>query len=146
MEKLNEYLQLLMSTCSEELHLEPDVRPYLVYGDKRTDVSNTPVLGTHISMMVFPLIPPDIKATLPHSSEIEFVHQHSVGNFTFFVQKSPAGFNVTVRPMLSDARPAPPNADPPEDMLGVSVDTTPPPVSSARTDSCSAIGTRCVRS
>ncbi len=131
MEKLNEYLQLLMSTCSEELHLEPDVRPYLVSGNKRTDVSNTPVLGTHISMMVFPLIPPDVKAALPSSSEIEFVHQHNAGNFGFYVQKSPAGFNVTIRPMLSDARPSPPDADPPEDLLAVNTDSAPvPPVQS----------------
>ena len=112
MEKLNEYLQALLSTCSEELHLEPEKNPYLVSAAGAKDVANVPLLGTQISMMVFPLIPSDTKAALPHNSEVEFVHTNEVGNFSFLVQKSPAGFNVTVRPMLSDAgqsfgRPAP---------------------------------------
>jgi twitching motility protein PilT len=102
MEKLNEYLQRLLSTCSEELHLEPDLKPYLVSGKGITEIANVPILGTQISMMVFPLIPPEAKAALPHSSEVEFVHPHSLGKFNFVVQKSPAGFNVTIRPMLSE--------------------------------------------
>lgn len=103
MEKLNEYLQSLLSSCSDELHLEPDRNPYLVSGDGTTDVSNTPILGTQISMMVFPLIPPHVKSALPNSSEVEFVHPHILGNFNFVVQKSPAGFNVTIRPMLESS-------------------------------------------
>jgi hypothetical protein len=103
MEKLNEYLQSLLSTCSEELHLEPDKKPYLVSANGTTDVANVPILGTQISMMVFPLIPPEVKSALPHNSEVEFVHPHNLGNFNFVVQKSPAGFNVTIRPLLTDA-------------------------------------------
>ena len=118
MEKLNEFLQRLLSTCSEELHLEPDMKPYLVSGSETSEISNVPILGTQISMMVFPLIPPEAKAALPHSSEVEFVHPHNLGKFNFVVQKSPAGFNVTIRPLLSEItsaaggyRPLPP--DPP---------------------------------
>lgn len=117
MEKLNEYLQALLSTCSEELHLEPDKKPYLISAAGSRDIANVPVLGTQISMMVFPLIPPDAKAALPHNSEVEFVLPHNLGNFNFAVQKSPAGFHVTVRPMLSEPgmssagyKPLPPTA------------------------------------
>ena len=100
MEKLNEYLQTLLSSCSEELHLEPERNPYLVSENRTTELGSTPMLGTQISMMVFPLIPADVKSALPHSTEVEFVHPHNLGNFNFIVQKSPAGFNVTSRPML----------------------------------------------
>lgn len=103
MEKLNEYLQTLLSTFSYELHLEPNRNPYLVTSTGMTDVSNTPILGTQISMMVFPLIPPDVKQQLPNKQEVEFVHPHTLGNFNFVVKKSSAGFNVTVRPMMADA-------------------------------------------
>ena len=103
MEKLNEYLQMLLSTCSEELHLEPDRNPYLLSASGANDVANVPMLGTQISMMVFPLIPPDVKSALPHNSEVEFIHPHKLGNFNFVVQKSPAGFNVTIRPMVNES-------------------------------------------
>ncbi|MEO6655859.1 MAG: type IV pilus twitching motility protein PilT [Pyrinomonadaceae bacterium] len=102
MEKLNEYLQTLLSSCSDELRLEPDKNPYLIAKNRTTDVANTPLMGTQISTMVFPLIPADVKSALPHSSEIEFVHPHNLGNFNFNVQKSPAGFIVTIRPLLVD--------------------------------------------
>ena len=68
------------------------------------EVTNTPLLGTQISMMVFPLIPSGIKLQLPNKSEVEFVHAHSLGDFNFLVQKSPAGFNVTIRPLLSQPK------------------------------------------
>jgi twitching motility protein PilT len=105
MEKLNDYLQTLLSTCSYELHLEPNKNPYLVSASGANDVNNSPLLGTQISMMVFPLIPNDIKQQLPSRSEIEFVHPHNLGKFSFLVKKSPAGFNVTIRPMLSEKPP-----------------------------------------
>ena len=105
MEKLNDYLQTLLSTCSYELHLEPNKNPYLVSANGQNDVNNTPLLGTQISMMVFPLIPHDVKQQLPSQAQIEFVHPHNLGKFNFQVKKSPAGFNVTIRPMLSDEPP-----------------------------------------
>jgi twitching motility protein PilT len=105
MEKLNEYLQTLLSSCSYALHLEPDKNPYIVSSAGSTDVANAPMLGTQISMMVFPLIPADVKMQLPNKQEIEFVHPHALGNFNFSVRKSPSGFLVTVRPMLPDALP-----------------------------------------
>jgi twitching motility protein PilT len=105
MEKLNDYLQTLLSTCSYELHLEPNKNPYLVSANGQNDVNNTPLLGTQISMMVFPLIPNDVKQQLPSQAEIEFVHPHNLGKFNFLVKKSPAGFIVTIRPMLSEKPP-----------------------------------------
>ena len=105
MEKLNDYLQTLLSTCSYELHLEPNKNPYLVSASGANDVNNSPLLGTQISMMVFPLIPNDVKQQLPSQAEVEFVHPHNLGKFNFHVKKSPAGFNVTIRPMLSEKPP-----------------------------------------
>lgn len=102
MEKLNEYLQTLLSTCSYELRLEPNKTPYMVSSSGTTEVANSPLLGTQISMLVFPLIPSVVKQDLPNKPEIEFVHQHNLGNFNFHVKKTPAGFNVTIRPMLSE--------------------------------------------
>jgi twitching motility protein PilT len=103
MEKLNEYLQALLSSCSEELHLQPEIKPYLVSGNSTREIANIPILGTQISMMVFPLIPPDVKAALPHNSEVEFIYVQDLGKFNFVVQKSPAGFNVTIRPLMGEA-------------------------------------------
>lgn len=103
MEKLNDYLQRLLSSCSDELRLEPDRNPYLVSDNNTTDVANVPLMGTQISTMVFPLIPPGVKTTLPHRSEVEFVLPHSLGNFNFNVQKSSSGFIVTIRPVLTDS-------------------------------------------
>ena len=103
MERLNEYLQKLLSSCSDELHLEPNKNPYLIQKDRTSDVGQVPLLGTQISTMVFPIIPPDVKRALPSSDEIEFVHTHPLGRFNFIVRKSPSGFLVTVRPLMKDA-------------------------------------------
>jgi twitching motility protein PilT len=115
MDILNGYLQRLLSSCSDELRLEPDKNPYLVSENRTTDVAQVPLKGTQISTMVFPLIPPDAKSALPHKSEIEFDLPHNLGNFNINVQKSPAGFIVTIRPMLTESggslqipRPLPP--------------------------------------
>src|SRR5688500_1133797 len=102
MEELNQYLQLLVSSSSYELHLEPNKNPYLVNSAGQTDVAPAPLLGAQISMMVFPLIPNDIKQELPNQPQIQFVHPHNLGKFSFTVEKSPAGFNVTVRPLLGE--------------------------------------------
>lgn len=102
MEKLNEFLSTLLSSCSDELRLEPEKNPYLVAANTIREIGNSPMLGTQISMMVFPLIPPDVKAALPHNNEVEFVHAHELGRFSITVQKSPSGFVVSVRPLLGD--------------------------------------------
>ena len=107
MEQLNQYLQMLLSTSSYELRLEPNKVPYLVNATGQSDASNTPLLGTQISMMVFPLIPPDVKQDLPNQPQIQFVHPHNLGKFSFTVEKSPAGFSVTVRPLLGTPIDAP---------------------------------------
>jgi len=101
MEMLNEYLKTLLSSCSDELRLEPDKRPFMVSDNRTTDVGNVPLKGTQISTMVFPLIPADAKSALPNKPEIEFVHPHNLGNFSFTVQKSSSGFIVTIRPALN---------------------------------------------
>lgn len=100
MEKLNEYLQTLLSTCSYELHLEPNKTPYLTSDNGTTEINKTPLLGTQISLLVFPLIPNSVKQELPNKPQIEFVHTNNLGDFSFLVKKSAAGFIVTVRPVL----------------------------------------------
>ncbi len=102
MEQLNQYLQQLLSSSSYSLHLEPNKNPYLLSASGQSDVGNTPLLGPQISMMIFPLIPLDIKQDLPNRPHIQFVHPHNLGKFNFAIQKSPAGFNVTVTPMLGN--------------------------------------------
>ena len=101
MERLNDYLQKLLSSCSDELHLEPNKNPYLITDDRTSDLAQVPLLGTQISTMVFPIIPPEAKMKLPSASEIEFLHPNDLGSFNFTVQKSPAGFIVTVRPVFN---------------------------------------------
>ena len=102
MEKLNEYLQTLLSTFSYELHLEPNKIPYIVSESGTIDVAHAPMLGTQISTLIFPLIPTAVKMELPNKQEIEFVHNHNLGSFNFAVKKSPAGFIVTIRPVLNE--------------------------------------------
>ena len=102
MDKLNEYLQKLLSTCSYELRLEPNKTPYMINGNGSTEVANTPILGTQISMLVFPLIPAGVKQELPNKPEISFVHNSMHGDFNFLVKKTPAGFDVTIRPIFAD--------------------------------------------
>jgi hypothetical protein len=116
MEQLNQYLQMLLSSAGYELRLEPNKVPYMVSANGNSDVSNTPLLGTQISMMIFPLIPPHVKDDLPNQPQIQFVHPHNLGRFSFTISKSPAGFNVTVKPLLGSALPTdaapPPTAKP----------------------------------
>ncbi len=113
METLNEYLQILISSSSNELRLEPDKNPYLVSAKGTTDVSRFPMAGTQIGLLVFPLIPPETKQELPNQSEVAFVHPHNLGNFSFVVQKSPSGFNVSIKPLPADkpSETASPEAD-----------------------------------
>ena len=98
MEKLNEYLQALVASSSYEHRLEPNKAPYTVSVNGTADVSAETLQGTQISMMVFPLIPNDVRMQLPSQPEVQFTHPHNLGKFTFTVTKSPAGFIVAVRP------------------------------------------------
>jgi twitching motility protein PilT len=103
MEKLTDFLQKLLSSCGEELRLEPDRNPYIISDDRNSDVANSPLLGTQIASIVFPLIPLNVRAQLPHKSEIDFVLPHDLGDFNFNVQKSPAGFIVAIRPIINNS-------------------------------------------
>lgn len=99
MEQLNQFLKNLISTSGKELHLEPNRKPYIVSKGGVMDIDTPALQGTQISTMIFPLIPDDVKADLPNEPKVEFVHPHNLGRFNFTVQKSPAGFIVTVRPL-----------------------------------------------
>jgi twitching motility protein PilT len=100
MDKLNEYLQSLVNSCSYELHLEPNRPPYMISSNGINELQNAAILGNQISQLVFPLIPAEVKKELPDKDEIQFVHPHNLGEFNFVVKKSPAGFMVTVTPIL----------------------------------------------
>jgi len=108
MEQLNHYLQELVSTSSYELHLEPNKNPYIVNASGISDLAQTPMIGTQISMMIFPLIPADVKGDLPNQPTVRFVHPHALGKFSFAVQKTPAGFSVTVTPFIGEPTPSEP--------------------------------------
>ncbi|MGI8641092.1 MAG: type IV pilus twitching motility protein PilT [Pyrinomonadaceae bacterium] len=90
-------------------------KPYYVISDNgTTEVANVPLLGTQISMLIFPLIPNAVKLELPNKPQVEFVHNHNLGNFSFLVKKSAAGFIVTIRPILSVSNKVDKAADLPE--------------------------------
>ena len=113
MDKLNEYLNSLVSTSSEELRLEPNKNPCLISTGGSADIAPEPLQGPQISMLVFPIIPVDVKRQLPSSSEVEFVHPHNLGGFHFHIKKSPAGFVVSVRRDPNSQRPEPAEATEP---------------------------------
>lgn len=102
MEQLNQFLQLLVSSSSHELRLEPNKKPYLLNTTGQSEVTNAPLGGTQIGQMVLPLIPPDMRQDLANQPRIQFVHPHNLGQFSFTIQKSPAGFNVTVRRLVAN--------------------------------------------
>lgn len=125
MDQLNQYLEQLISTSGSELHLVPNANPYVVSASGNTDVGNVPLQGSQISLMVFPLIPADVKQELPNQPSVHFVHPSNIGEFSFTVQKSAAGFNVTIVPVSGTmpagtsapaAIEAPEDEDPPIDV------------------------------
>ena len=99
MDKLNEYLQALVDTRSEELHLIPNKNPYLVSSNGSADLEARPILGTQIGNLVFPVIPNHLKSILPNEPTVEFELPNVFGTFVFTVKKSPAGFNVKIVPI-----------------------------------------------
>jgi len=99
MDKLNEYLQALVDTRSEELHLIPNKNPYLVSSNGSADIESAPIMGTQIGNLVFPVIPNELKRILPNEPAIEFELPNVFGTFFFTVTKSPAGFNVKIVPI-----------------------------------------------
>ncbi|HMS09550.1 MAG TPA: PilT/PilU family type 4a pilus ATPase, partial [Pyrinomonadaceae bacterium] len=101
MEKLNQYLSVLMSSSSEELRLEPNKNPVVFSANGTAEVAAESLSGSEITSLVFPLIPPDVRTKLPSSNEVEFTHPHNLGNFQFHIRKSPAGFLVSVKPIFS---------------------------------------------
>ncbi len=113
MEQLNQYLEHLITTSGSELHLIPNSNPYVVSESGKSDVDKVPLQGSQISMMVFPLIPADVKQELPNQASVQFVHPSNHGEFNFTVLKSAAGFNVTITPIAGSPRTAPSAFEPP---------------------------------
>jgi Tfp pilus assembly pilus retraction ATPase PilT len=107
MEKLNSYLQQMLNSRGYELHLEPNMNPYILTEDGRVDASNSPLPGAQINSMVFALIPNEVKQKLPSQPEIDFEHPHVLGKFGFHVKKSPSGFNVTIKVVGESANATP---------------------------------------
>ena len=108
MDQLDQYLQQLIATSASELHLVPNSVPYVVSASGNTDVDRVALAGSQISMMVFPLIPAEIKQELPDQTSVQFVHPSNFGAFDFTVEKTAAGFSVTIRPVSGTAKSAPP--------------------------------------
>ncbi len=98
MDRLHEYLEQMISNSARELHLEPNKQPYIVTPGGNTTIANTALPGAQINMMIFSLIPDEVKRELPNNSQVEFIQTHNLGEFNFLVKKSPSGFIVTVSP------------------------------------------------
>lgn len=107
MDQLAQYLEQLVSTSASELHLIPNAAPYLVSPSGTSELDKSPLQGSQISMMVFPLIPPDVKQDLPNQPSVQFHHPSNIGDFDFTIHKTPAGFKVTIRPTQGTAQPSP---------------------------------------
>ncbi len=108
MDQLDHYLEQLISSSASELRLEPNVNPYVVSSSGNTDLDGEPLQGSQISMMVFPLIPADVKQDLPNQPAVQFTHPSTAGEFEFVVNKTPAGFSVTIKPVGGPrSKPAP---------------------------------------
>jgi twitching motility protein PilT len=90
------YLQELVSKSGTELHLEPNKNPYVVTTNGQLDITNSPLQGGQISMIVFPMIPDEAKRRLPDNDEIEFPFANKLGNFNVKIKKSSSGFNVVI--------------------------------------------------
>ena len=133
MEQLNYYLEQLIAKSARELHLRPNANPFVVSTAGNTDIGNVPLQGSQISMMVFPLIPMDVKQELPNKPQVEFVHPSSIGEFNFTVQKSAAGFNVTITPVTGSTE------TPPAAQVYETPELEQPVQSAAETDSFPAI-------
>lgn len=110
MEKLNLYLQSLLSESGYELCLEPNSVPYLNSSAGVKQIEPALLSGSQISAMIFPLIPPEVKQELPNKDTVEFVHPHNLGKFNFVVKKSSAGFNVTVTLLMANSKGQSPKA------------------------------------
>jgi twitching motility protein PilT len=87
----------MVAHSAQELYLEPNKIPYLVSNNGQINLSETELQGPQISLMVFPIIPEDVKMELPNKSEIQFSFNNKHGEFNFTVRKSPSGFNVSVK-------------------------------------------------
>ena len=98
MDKINWFLRELVDKSGSELSFEPNKTPQVVTSNGPADLESPPLNGTKINMMVFSLIPEDVKQQLPNQSEVSFTHPHTLGSFDFKVKKSPGGFCVSVKP------------------------------------------------
>ncbi len=106
MDTINSYLQQLVVRAGSELRLEPNQIPFVTTSEGKTQVSTAPIQGGQISMMMFPLIPSDLRRELPTRNEVEFQFSNAIGNFDFRITKSPSGFIVSVTTLKSDFSPA----------------------------------------
>jgi twitching motility protein PilT len=106
MDTINSYLQQLVVRAGSELRLEPNQIPFVTTSEGKTQVSTVPMQGGQISMMMFPLIPSDLRRELPTRNEVEFQFSNAIGNFDFRITKSPSGFIVSVTTLKGDFSPA----------------------------------------
>ncbi len=97
MEQLNDFLEQFVAHKGESLCLEPNKPPYVTASEGEINVSRVPLQGAQINSMVFALIPRDAQKELPNRPEVQFTHPHALGEFEFYVKKSPAGLNVTIK-------------------------------------------------
>ncbi len=105
MQNIYSFLESMATNSAQELHLEPNKMPYILSAAGQTTISSNELQGPQISLMVFPIIPNDVKQELPDKSEVEFNYNNKFGNFKFNVKKSPSGFNVVIKALSFNTEP-----------------------------------------
>lgn len=97
MNSIYSYIENMATHSAQELYLEPNKIPYLVSEKGQVNLSQSELQGPQISLLVFPIIPEDVKMELPNKPEVQFNFNNKHGEFNFTVKKSPSGFNVSVK-------------------------------------------------
>jgi twitching motility protein PilT len=94
--KIDTLLEAFENSPHEEIILEPNAPPYFITSRGKENVLDSILTAATISMLVFPVIPPQEKLRLPNQPEISFELMHDIGKFQIIVAKSPVGFKVSI--------------------------------------------------
>jgi twitching motility protein PilT len=92
---LNYYLRKLKEHRGLEVILTPNKEAVLVTSNDRIKVSTKPLFETHISLLIDPLIPLEVKKVLNEQNKAAFTHNNQFGKFLIVLEKS--GYDISVR-------------------------------------------------
>jgi hypothetical protein len=92
---LNYYLRKLKENRGLEVILTPNKEAVLVTNNDRIKISTKPLFETHISLLIDPLLPIEVKKVLNEQNKAEFGHNNQFGKFLIVLEKS--GYDTSVR-------------------------------------------------